>query len=309
MYCVEGEVLTLSGKEKTNQTHKLKASVKTKVYSDCLEEQKIHLDTLLKQGEYLKFADQEKVDPNWNSIIFDLPKGTMKFLLNSFTRTLPTQDNLELWGKTFSHKCHLCKNRDSTTHCLNGCRVSLNQVEFTWRHNNIVNYIVQSVDTSQYKVHSDLPRHETSNGRSLPPSMVVTNLKPDIVIIDDKKKEDKLFELTCPIEHNIHKQHIYKSDEYAHFETDIKTHKTTVCAFEVGSRATLINENIARLSSLHKYLKRHIKKSTFIKKIKALSTLSSYYIFTARKNQTWDHTAFINPPLLGTKQPLYSNIQ
>ena len=58
------------------------------------------------------------------------------------------------------------------------------------------------MDTSQYKVHSDLPGHETSNGGSLPPSMVVTNLKPDIVIIDDKKKEAKLFELTCPIEHN-----------------------------------------------------------------------------------------------------------
>ena len=97
--------------------------------------------------------------------------------------------------------------------------------------------------------------------------MEVTNLKPDIVIIDDKKKEDKLFKLTCPIEHNIHKQPKYKSNKYVHFETDIKTHKTTVCAFEVGSRGTLTNENIARLSSLHKYLKRHIKKSTFIKKI------------------------------------------
>ena len=62
---------------------------------------------------------------------------------------------------------------------------------------------------------------------------------------------------------------------------------------------TLTNENIARLSSLHKYLKRHLKKITFIKnkiKKKTLSTLSSYYIFTARKNETWDHTAFINPP-------------
>ena len=90
------------------------------------EEHKRHFDTLLKQGEYLKFADQEEVDPNWNSIIFDLPKGTMKFLLNSFTHTLPTQNNLKLWGKTFSYKCHLCKNRDCTTYCLNGCRVSLN---------------------------------------------------------------------------------------------------------------------------------------------------------------------------------------
>ena len=75
----------------------------------------------------------------------------MKFLLNSFTHTLPTQDNLKLWGKIFSDS-HLCKNRDLTTHCLNSCRVSLNQVRFTWRHNNIVNYIVQSVDTYHYPI-------------------------------------------------------------------------------------------------------------------------------------------------------------
>ena len=72
-------------KKKTNQIHKSKASVKTKVYSDCLEEQRRHLDTLIKQREYFKFAGQGKVDPKWNSIIFNLPKGTIKFLLNSFT--------------------------------------------------------------------------------------------------------------------------------------------------------------------------------------------------------------------------------
>ena len=220
----------------------------------------------------------------------------MKFLLNSLTNTLPTQDNLKLWGKTFSDKCHLCKNRDSTMHCLNGCKVSLNQGRFTWRHNNIVNYIVQSVNTSKYKVYSDLPGHGTSNGGSLPPSMVVTNLKPDIVIIDENKKEAKIFELTCPMEHNINRQHKYKSDKYAHFETDIKSHRATTCAFEVSSRGTLTNENIARLSLIHKYLKKHIKKSTFIKNIKSLSILSSYYIYTERKNLTWDQTAFINPP-------------
>ena len=70
----------------------------------------------------------------------------------------------------------------------------------------MVNYIVQRVDTSNYKVHSDLPGHETSNGGSLPPSMVVTSLKPDIVIIDENRKEAKLFEPTCPMEHIINKK-------------------------------------------------------------------------------------------------------
>ena len=182
-------------KEKAKLTHKIKASVKSKVYSDCLEKQKSHLDTLLKQGEYLKFSEQEKCDPNWNSIIYNLPKGTMKFMLNSFTNTLPTQDNLKLWGKIFSDKCHLCKNRDSTLHCLNGCKIALDQGRYTWRHDNIINYIVKNVDTSKFKVHSDIAGYQTSNGGSLPPSLIVTTLKPDIVILDETKKEAFIFEL------------------------------------------------------------------------------------------------------------------
>ena len=131
-------------KESTKLTLAVKASVKSKIHSDTLEEQKKHLDTLLKQGHYLKFAEQEKCDPNWKSTLFNLPKGTMKFLLNSFINTLPTQDNLKLWSKTFSDKCHLCKNKDSSLHCLNGCKIALRQGRFTWRHDNIITYIVNS---------------------------------------------------------------------------------------------------------------------------------------------------------------------
>ena len=276
----------------------MKASVKKKVFSDSLELQKNHLDTLLKQGDYLKFAEQEKVDPNWKSVIYNLPKGTMKFLLNSFTNTLPTGDNLKLWGKNFSDKCHLCKNRESTVHCLNGCKVALEQQRYTWRHNNIVNYIVNSVDSTKLKVYSDLPGYQTSNGGSLPPSMTVTTLKPDIVIVDEHNKKAVIYELTVPFEKNIDKQHTYKSDKYAHFETDIKQYNTKVIAFKIGSRGGLSSENSTRLGDMHKhFINNHIKKKHFVNNVKSLAIMSSYYIFTARKHMTWEHTAYITPPL------------
>ena len=256
-----------SVKERIKLAQGMKASVTKKVYSDCHKEQKKHLDTLLKQGDFLRFAEQEKYDPSWNSILYNLPKGTMKFILNSFTNTLPTQDNLKLWGKSFSDKCHLCKNRDSTLHCLNGCKVALNQGRYTWRHNNILQYIVNSVDTSRFSVYSDLPGYQTSNGGSLLPSLIVTTLKPDVVIVDNVKKEVVIYELTSPFEKNIHTQHKYKCDKYAHFETDIKSHKTTVVAFEVGARGGLTDQNITRLTNMHKqHLHRHIKKKVFFTK-------------------------------------------
>ena len=106
-----------------------------------------------------------------------------------------------------------------------------------------------------------------------------------------------IYELTCPFESNINKQHKYKSDKYAHFETDVKQYHTKVVAFEVGSRGLLTPDNTQRLSDLHKhYISKHIKKSTFISNIRALASLSSYYIFTARKQTSWEHTDHLTPP-------------
>ena len=106
-----------------------------------------------------------------------------------------------------------------------------------------------------------------------------------------------VYELTCPFESNIHKQHKYKSDKYAHFETDVKQYHTKVVAFKVGSRGVLTPDNIQRLSYLHKhYISKHIKKN-FISNISALASLSSYYIFTARKQASWEHTDHLTPPL------------
>ena len=220
----------------------------------------------------------------------------MKFLLNSFINTLPTQDNLRLWGKKISDKCHLCKNRDSTLHCLNGCKIALDQGRYTWRHDNILRYIVNSVEKSSFKVYSDIPGYQTSNGRSLPPSLTVTPLKPDIVLVDEVNKKVMIYELTVPFEKNIHKRRKYKCEKYAHFETDIKHYDSKVIAFEVGSRGGLTDNNVKRLADMHKHMQKHINKKQFVENIKCLATLGSYYIYTARKHHNWSNTSHINPP-------------
>ena len=56
--------------------------------------------------------------------------------------------------------------------------------------------------------------------------------------------------MTCPFESNIHKQHIHKSDKYAHFETDVKQYHIEVVAFGVGSRGLLTRDNTHRLQNV-----------------------------------------------------------
>ena len=78
--------------------------------------------------------------------VFNLKKGTLKFLLN----TLPTQTNLLQWGKSASDLCKLClqagaelqgRRQETTNYILNGCKGAVHQKRYTWRHNNLIKYI------------------------------------------------------------------------------------------------------------------------------------------------------------------------
>ena len=96
---------------------KIKSHVKISVRTEYKKSQVHHLQTLMKQGEFIKLACEEKKDADWNSFIYNLPKGTMKFILNSTIHTLPTQNNLKLWGKRTSDKCKLCGTHGFYTSC------------------------------------------------------------------------------------------------------------------------------------------------------------------------------------------------
>ena len=76
---------------------------------------------------------------------------------------------------------------------------------------------MENIDKKRFSVYSDIKGYQTSNGGSMPPSLTVTSLKPDIVILDKVNKQTSILELTVPFEHNIEKQHKYKMNKYSHF--------------------------------------------------------------------------------------------
>ena len=80
-----------------------------------------------------------------------MKEGTKKFLLNAAIDNLPTAVNLQRWKKSPSDKCKLCLGRKTSDHCLNICKVGLDTGRWTWRHNNIVHYIMDSLDKSKYR--------------------------------------------------------------------------------------------------------------------------------------------------------------
>ena len=117
----------------------------------------------------------------------------------------------------------MCKRRQTTDHIL----IALDTGRYTWRHNCVINYIVNSVD-EKFTVYSDLAGHTAPGGCSIPPELYVTVQKPDIVILNKHNKTIHIFELTCPLKKYIDTRHLEKSNKYSHFTTDISEYCSAV---------------------------------------------------------------------------------
>ena len=142
-----------------------------------------HVSDLVKQGKILELSQLEQNDATWKGYIFNLPRGTMKFSLNSAIDTLPTKVNLKLWGKMTNDKCR-CGRRETINHILNGCDHSLKEGRYTYRHDSVLKYISDCLDKTKYTCFVDISGCQTPTGGTLSPNLVVKELRPDIVIID-----------------------------------------------------------------------------------------------------------------------------
>ena len=70
--------------------------------------------------------------------------------------------------------------------------------------------IAIGINSNNIQIFSDMPGFTTTGG-TLPVNIIVSKLRPDIVIVNTKKKFVHLVELTVPFEHNISKAHERKN--------------------------------------------------------------------------------------------------
>ena len=173
---VDGQVPTYTGLNAKQLTWKFNQSIKEQVRNSTREQVQAkvveHMEGLKVQGSLLTLAAREKQDILWKSVMFQLKSGTLKFMMNASIDTLATPANLCRWKYTTSSSCKLCPNKGTTDQILNCCRVMLD----TWRHNNLVNFVVNNID-SKFTVYSDIPGWEAPVGGTIPPALCVTRLK------------------------------------------------------------------------------------------------------------------------------------
>ena len=146
------------------------------------------------------------------------------------------------------------------------------------------------------RLFSDLPGFLAPGGGSVPPHVIVTNLRPDIVIVNESKREIVIFELTCPWDGNIDCSHAFKEDKYAPLVADLsQAYKTYLFSIEVSVRGQVSGENKKRLKA---FVYRSCNDpgplfKSLVQACSKIALLSSYSIFTARNEPTWESPSLL----------------
>ena len=250
------------------------------------------------QGDFIQLLVEEKENITWKSIINNIPRGVLSFAMKSTVNGLNTPDNLKRWGIRKTNKCDQCGNFGNLEHTLNWCKTALDQGRFTWRHNSILNHLAQALieanNEGSWIIYADIPGMNM-NGGTIPPDVLITAERPDLVLLDRSKKSIELYELTCSFEKNIDSAFVRKSKKYNDLKSDlIKAGWTTsLIPFEIGSRGYVTKRNTSTLTGITKKVPTQIKHKKLITELSQISLLCSFTIFQARCQPTWQ-----DPPLL-----------
>ena len=127
-------------------------------------------------------------------------------------------------------------------------------------------------------------------------NVIVSKLKPDMVIHNRHENSIHLVELTVPFETNIHKAHDRKHKKYLDLVSDIADNGfiCDLTCFEVGSRGLITPENVGYIAKIFSFVGAKPKK-TFFRELSKLALLSSYTIWNARQEPAWGSE---NQPLI-----------
>ena len=229
--------------------------------------------------------------------MWDIPLGVLKFAINAGINTLPTLDNLKRWGKRTNDRCPFCGNIQTLLHVLSNCNVALDQGRYTWRHNSVLSSIIDIIRPNlgeNMVLFSDLEGFQAPHGGTIPPHILVTNLRPDLFIVNESSREVVLFELTCPWDGNIDRSHSFKEEKYSPLVADLsREFKVFHFSVEVSVRSQVTGPNKARLKSLAVRCCRDAKSvsKSLIKTTSKAALLTSFSIFSARKEPSWTSPA------------------
>lgn len=241
-----------------------------------------------KQGQWMNWESVEKRKISWRDL-WSMEEGRIKFLIGATYDVLPSPQNLKQWVDG-DPSCPLCSETATLRHIMSGCKISLSQGRYTWRHNQVLKSLAAGIESRRVQVNSGcnrlesaaiqfvregekcrggrfLGRHESGRLRGandwemrvdlggklvVPQEIVSTNLRPDLVLWSTSQQRVYFIELTVPWEDSVEEAYERKKLKYADLaaEAEQRGWKARVCPVEVGCRGFIARSTLSLLGEL-----------------------------------------------------------
>ena len=171
---------------------------------------------------------------------------------------------------------------------------------YEWRHNGIVSFLYATLMEHKPEgvtVYADVEGAKV-NGGTIPPEIMVTIQRPDLVIINTNTSPTTvlLVELTVPFSRNIDAANTRKRLRYEFLTSDIEAagYKCSNLPLEIGSRGHVTSRNRATPTYLcHTF--GVAKFQQVIRNCSKLALLGSYTIFNARSASDLSGSGYLKP--------------
>lgn len=247
----------------------------------------------------------------------------ISFILRATYDVLPSPSNLNQWYGE-DPTCPLCPSPANLKHILVGCKTSLSQGRYTWRHNHVLKclaatlevrrrkinalpptsvhpsfareFIREGVKTAKVHIPSDIGQlggardwklaADLNQRLCFPSEIAITNLRPDLVLWSSSLHTVYIIELTVPWEAAVEEAFERKSLKYTELavEAEQRGWKSKVCPVEVGCRGFVGKSTIRLLKELG------VRGQTLRQTIKALSGAAeeaSRWLWVKRGDSAW----------------------
>ena len=187
-----------------------------------------------------------------------MESNRLSFIVRATYDVLPSPINLQLWfGK--DPACPLCTTPATLKHIMVGCKTSLTQGRYTWRHNQVLRCLADKLESKRVSINAlptnnqdrrqhpplfvregEKQRARTSNpdlgplnaardwqmqvdlDRRLvfPPEIAMTTLRPDLVLWSNTCKLVYIIELTVPWEDAVEEAYERKKLRYSNLAAE-----------------------------------------------------------------------------------------
>ncbi len=193
-----------------------------------------------KQGRWMRWEGVERRKITWSEL-WNIESNMLSFTIRATYDVLPSPTNLHLWFGE-DPACLQCLAPATLKHILVGCKTSLMQGRYTWRHNQVLKCLAATLESKRVTVNA-MPleaqttcrqpvsfiregekrsinrsppdacplnaardwemRVDLNQRLTFPPEIAATNLRPDLVLWSKSCRHVFIVELTVPWEEAI----------------------------------------------------------------------------------------------------------